>query len=74
MGSILYTKHEKGNIKIHTAFFSNCSFPAIITSFLHNLIITDVLKNDLSFDPYMEIYVILHFNHKNCRFVDIFLL
>jgi len=73
MVSILYIKHEKGNIKIHTAFFFNCSFPAIITSFLHDLI-TAVLKNDLSFDPYLQIYLIHHFNHRNCRFVEIFLL
>jgi len=53
--------------------FSNCSFQALITSFLHNLI-TDVLKNDLSFDQDMQIYVILHFNHKNCCFVEIVLL
>jgi len=36
MCSIFYIKHEKGNIKIHTAFFSNLSFPVIITSYLHN--------------------------------------
>jgi len=26
MGSILYIKHEKGNIKIHTAFFQIVRF------------------------------------------------
>jgi len=68
-------KTRKGKHQNSYCLFSNCSFLAIciITAFLYHLIIV-VLKNDLSFDPCMQFYLIHHFNHKNCRSVEMFLL